>query len=230
MSPMSPLLGLVFTWVLAASSLGQQGEGAGQEEPRILPTGPAAKRADELLRDYTARIEKEIEQGRKEVERLRSELHQLIDVRDAMADAIGELRADLATKGVYSTEPVVVGPAPAQEKQAVPSQPQGVPFRRDLFYGLGSALPKEPSPQERERLRRLAPRADLKRMVERLRTEVEATRAEVDQLAYKLLELRAGVTASPGGFMGGMGYGASGTWFGSIGLPNMMGMGGQGMM
>jgi hypothetical protein len=219
-------------WVLAVGSLGQQGGGAGAEERRILPTGPAAKRADDLLCDYTARIEKEIEQGRKEVERLRSELHQLIDVRDAMADAIGELRADLAAKGVYSADPVVVGPAPAQEKQAAPSQPRGMPFRRDLFYGLGSALPKEPSPQEREQLRRLAPRADLKKMVGRLRGEVEATRAEVDQLAYKLLELRAGVTASPGGFggMGGMGYGASGTWFGSIGLPNMMGMGGQGMM
>src|SRR5262249_32319231 len=154
MSPFSPLPALVFTWVLAGSSLGQQGGGAGPEEQRILPTGPAAKRADDLLHDYTARIEKEIEQGRKEVEQLRSELHQLIDVRDAMADAIGEVRADLAAKGVYSAEPVDVGPARAQEKPAAPApHPRGVPFRRDLFYGLGSALPKEPSPQEREQLR-----------------------------------------------------------------------------
>ena len=36
----------------------------------VKPTGPAAKKADELIRGYTARIEKEIEQGRKEVERL----------------------------------------------------------------------------------------------------------------------------------------------------------------
>ena len=212
-------------------------QGNGQEEQRVLPTGPAAKKADDLLRDYTTRIEKEIDQGHKEVERLRAELHQLIDVRDAMADAIGELRADLASKGVYSADPVVTGPAPASEKQSTPTQPQGVTFRRDLFYGLGSALPKDPSPQQREQLRRLAPRADLKRMIERLREEVDETRAEVDQLAYRLLELRAGIPSSFQGFGGmgrGMGPGMRGgmggmgsmdtPWFDSIGLPRMGGM------
>ena len=33
---------------------------------------------------------------------------------------------------------------------------QGITFRRDFFYGLGSALPKEPSPEQLEQLRRLA--------------------------------------------------------------------------
>jgi predicted RNase H-like nuclease (RuvC/YqgF family) len=98
---------------------------------------------------------------------------------------------------------------------------QGVGFRRDLFYGLGSALPKEPTPEQREQLRRLAPRADLKRMIERLRAEVEETRTEVDQLAYKLLELRAGVPVSHQGF-GGMVVGVP--WFGSIGTQSGMGM------
>jgi hypothetical protein len=61
-------------------------------------------------------------------------------------------------------------------------------------------------------------------MIERLREEVEATRAEVDQLAYRLLNLRAGVPDSympmggmAGGMGGGMGGGFRGTWFGSIG-------------
>src|SRR5262245_38817753 len=69
------------------------------------PTGPAAKRADDLIRGYTARIEKEIEQGKKELDRLRAELHELIDVRYAMAEAIAELRGDLASKGTYSADP-----------------------------------------------------------------------------------------------------------------------------
>src|SRR3954467_9783641 len=143
MSRMRALFGLMIAWLLAVGSQ-VHAQGNGQEDKRVLPTGPAAKKADDLLRDYTARIEKEIEEGRKEVERLRAQLHQLIDVRDAMADAIGELRADLASKGVYSADPVVVGPSPAPEKKPTPSQPQGFSFRRDLCYGLGSALPKDP--------------------------------------------------------------------------------------
>ena len=58
-------------------------------------------------------------------------------------------------------------------------------------------------------------------MIERLRTEVEETRAEVDHLAYKLLELRAGIPVSFQGFggMGGIGGGTGVPWFGSMGVP-----------
>ena len=66
-------------------------------------------------------------------------------------------------------------------------------------------------------------------MVERLRAEVDEARSEVDQLAYKLLELSAGIPASPqgmgGGMMGGMG-GGNGQWFGTIG-SSMRGMNGM---
>ncbi len=202
------------------------------KEERVKPSGPAAKKAGELLRGYTSRIEKEIEQGHKEVQRLRAELHELIDVRYDMAEAISELRGELAANGTYSADPLIHG-QPAREgtgernKETSPQeqgQAPGVGLRRDLFYGLGSALPKEPSPQQREQLRRLAPRSDLKRMIERLRAEVEETRAEVDQLAYKLLELREGIPASFHGFGGGMGGGMGDPWFGSIGLTGMGGM------
>ena len=57
--------------------------------------------------------------------------------------------------------------------------------------------------------------------------EVEETRAEVDQLAYKLLELREGIPASFQGFAGGMGGGWGGMgspWFGSIGVQPGGGM------
>jgi hypothetical protein len=185
---------------------------------RVKPTGPVAKKADDLIQAYTARIEKEIDQSRKEVERLRSELHELIDVRYAMAEAIAELRGEMATKGTYSGDPAV--PSPAAQKAAVAPAP-AQPFHRDFVYGLGSALPKEPTAQQREQLRRLAPRSDLKRMIEGLRTEVDGTRAEVDVLAYKLLELSAGIPDSfrgmGGGMMGGIG-GGHGQWFGSMGM------------
>ena len=188
-------------------------------EPPVKPTGPAAKKADDLIRSYTARIEKEITQSQKELDRLRVELHELIDVRDDMAKTIADVRADLAAKGSYAADPPLLG-QPGPTVYGSPVQPaQAISSHRDLVYGLGSALPKNPSPQEREQLRRLAPRADLKRMIERLRAEVDDTRAEVDELAYKLLELRAGIPISPHG----MGPNTTGIWFGSMGtLGGMM--------
>jgi hypothetical protein len=193
-------------------------QGAATTEQPVKPTGPAAKKADDLIHSYTARIEKEIAQGQKELERLRAELHELIDVRDDMAKAIAEVRADLAAKGTYRADAVTLG-QPAAAVYGSPAQPaQSIPYHRDLVYGLGAALPKNPSPQEREQLRRLAPRVELKRMIDRLRTEVEDTRAEVDELAYKLLELRAGVPASSQG----MGGNATGMWFGSMGVQGGM--------
>ena len=109
------------------------------------------------------------------------------------------------------------------------------------------ALPKDPTPEQRDQLKRLAPRAELKRMVDRLRKEVEETRGEIDQLAYQLLELRSGVPSSysvfnragrgmmgMGGGMGGMGGGMNGIapfgpWFGSMGTQHGMGGMGGGM-
>jgi hypothetical protein len=227
-------LSLTATGSLMAQTGGNSNQEVANDERPAKPTGPAAKKADDLIRAYTARIEKEIEQGRKEVDRLRTELHELIDVRDAMAEAIAGLRGEMASKGTYSGEmfaPVQSAPKPAP----APAPAMATQFHRDFVYVLGSALPKEPTPEQREQLRRLAPRVDLKRMIVRLRAEVDETRDEVDQLAYKLLELNAGIPASfqgmGGGMMGGMGGGigggiggAYGQWFGSLGSP----MGGMG--
>jgi len=252
MSPKLSRFGLILVVALSlaagqsvmAQRAGNDNQNTPQENQPVKLTGPAAKKADDLIKGYTARIEKEIEQARKEIERLRTELHELIDVRYEMAATIAELRGELAAKGTYSAEPIVYGQAAAQDQNTTPAQGQ-VPenrFRRDLFYGLGSALPKDPTPEQRDQLRRLAPRAELKRMVDRLRAEIEETRTEVDQLAYQLLELRSGVPASyqafggMGGGMGGMGGGMGGMglpygpWFGSMGTPSGMGRMGGGMM
>jgi chorismate mutase len=241
-----------------AQRAGNDNQNTPQENQPVKLTGPAAKKADDLIKGYTARIEKEIEQARKEIERLRTELHELIDVRSEMAATIAEVRGELAAKGTYSAEPIIVQAA-AQDQNTTQAQGQGPGnrFRRDFLYGLGSALPKDPSPEQRDQLRRLAPRAELKRMVDRLRAEIEETRTEVDQLAYQLLELRSGVPASNQGFvgmgsgMGGMGGGMGGNggnmgpamrarmagmgipygpWFGTMGMPRGMGggMGGIG--
>ena len=175
-----------------AQGFGNPNETSPQDQQALRPSGPAAKKADDLIQGYTARIEKEIEQGRKEVDRLRAELHELIDLRFEMAAAIADLRGDMAAKGTYTADPIIYGQLAHQDTKTAPAQGQvqGMALRRDLFYGFGSSLPKEPTPQQREQLRRLARRADLKRMIERLRAEVEETRTEVDGLVYKLLELR----------------------------------------
>jgi hypothetical protein len=225
----------------AAQFGGNGGQGFDQEAQleAFKPTGPAARKADDLIRGYTARIEKEIERDRKELARLHAELKELIDLRYDMDTAIAEIRGELAAKGAYSADPIIQNQPGTQDRRPLQpnSQVQGLGLRRDLFYGLGSALPKEPSPEQRDQLRRLAPRASLKRMIERLRDEVEETRTEVDQLAYKLLELRAGVPISRqafggmGGGMGGMGggIGIGNPWFGSIGMQGGMGGMGAGM-
>ncbi len=237
MSPKLSRFGLVVALSLAAgqSVMAQPGGNDNQNTPQenqpVKLTGPAAKKADDLIKAYSARIEKEIDQARKEIERLRAELHELIDVRSEMAATIAEVRGELAAKGTYSAE-LIIGPAATQDQNTAPSQTQGPAnrFRRDIIYGLGSALPKDPTPEQRDQLRRLAPRAELKRMVDRLRAEVEETRTEIDQLAYKLLELRSGVPASRQGFGGMAGMGAYyGPWFGSMGMGGGMGGMGGGM-
>jgi hypothetical protein len=230
-------LAVILSVTFAGRVMAQPGgadQGAEKTPPPVKPTGPAAKKADDLIRSYTARIEKEIALGEKEVDRLRGELHELIDVRDDMAKAIAEVRADLAAKGTYRADPAIVVSQASSPGIGVPVAPYGpdVPVQaigpdgqvqaisspRDLVYGLGTALPKNPSPQEREQIRRLAPRVELKRMIERLRAQVEDMRAEVDELAYKVLELRAGVPTSSQG----MGGNANGMWFGSMRMQGGM--------
>jgi hypothetical protein len=223
--------GLMIVVGLATGQLVMAQRGGGPVERPERPTGPAAKKANDLISKYKARIEQEVEQDRKEAERLRTELHELIDVRSSMAEAIAELRGELAEMGTYSPDLVINEPANPQRQSAQPAQQPRAQVSRDLFYGIGSALPKDPTAQQREQLRRLAPRTDLKRILERLRTDVEDVRTEVDQLAYKLLELSSGVPDTRRGFGrmgGGMGGGgdfrAFGPWFDTIGS-----MGGQGM-
>lgn len=228
MSPNLVRFGLVVCLMLVTGrpAAAQPGSGGGVvDEDRVKPTGTAAKKADDLVRNYTSRIEKEIEQERKEATRLRKELHELIDIRQEMIDAIADLRGDLASKGAYSADQPLLGQQPPQDKK--PASPpgqgmvMGLSYGRDLFFGLGSALPKDPSPEQREQIRRLAPQADLRRTIERLRAEVDGERAEIDLLVYKLLELRAGVL--PYVQINGMSGPVAAPWFGSI---EMQGIGG----
>ena len=85
------------------------------------------------------------------------ELKELIDLRYEMATSIAEIHGELAAKGAYSGEFVVVqGQADTQAGKTTPQQGpvQGIAFRRDFIYGLGSALPQKPSPEQLEQLRR----------------------------------------------------------------------------
>ncbi len=141
MSPKNFRAGLVMTLCLAAGRpLLAQGFGPSPEHEPVKPTGPAAKRADDLIQAYTTRIEKEIEQERREIDQLRAQLHELIDLRYEVATAIADLRADLAAKGSYSADPVIIGGQGPVNQQArtEPQQAQAMPmqYHRDLFFGL----------------------------------------------------------------------------------------------
>ena len=90
------------------------------------PDGPAARKAEDLLNAHIARIEKENAEGRKEVDRLRAELHELVDVRYATSIAIADLKGELATKGVYSSNNLPVNAQPA------PGMTPGSPIRHGV--------------------------------------------------------------------------------------------------
>src|SRR5262249_47157656 len=143
--------GLLLALSLAAGQTAMaQLAGAVDQKP-VKPSGPAAKKADDLIRGYTSRIEKEIDQGHKEIQRLRTELHELIDIRYEIGEATADLRGELAANGTYSADPLIHRQPAAKDSQAAPPQAQGprqgMASRRDLFYGLGSAMPKNPTPQ-----------------------------------------------------------------------------------
>ena len=69
MSPKLPRFGLVVALSLAAgqSVMAQPGGNDNQNTPQenqpVKLTGPAAKKADDLIKGYSARIEKEIDAG-----------------------------------------------------------------------------------------------------------------------------------------------------------------------
>ena len=87
-------------------------------------------------------------------------------MRSEMAATIAEVRGELAAKGTYSAE-LIVGPAAAQIEHGALADArttESVPSRHHLRPG-GDALPKDPTPEQRDQLRRLATRAELKRMV-----------------------------------------------------------------
>ena len=203
-----------------------------------MPTGPAAKKADDLIRGYTMRIEKEIEQGRKEVERLRAELHELIDVRYEMADAIAELRGGPGGEGdVQRRSRRQSAGHPGRRSNRLRAGHQGSRSVATSSTAWAAPFPKDPSPEQREQLRRLAPRADLKRMIERLRGGRRDTRRG-RSTGLQAPELRAGIPASFRGLRrDGRRHGRHGRrhgrhgrentpGFDSIGLPRMGGIGG----
>jgi hypothetical protein len=127
--------------------MAQQGGLNAVEERRVKPSGPAAAKAADLLQRYTVRIEKEVEQERREVGRLRAELHELIDIRYDMANAITELRSDLAAKGRYSVDGAILGQARAGQKDGCAAGSRarsGVASRFVLWLGQCSA--ERPNP------------------------------------------------------------------------------------
>ena len=163
MSPKLTRFGLVVALSLAAgqSVMAQRGGNGNQNTPQenqpVKLTGPAAKKADDLIKGYTARIEKEIDQARKEIERLRTELHELIDVRSEMAATIAEVRVSWRRRGRTCTEPHhraggryrtehIARRAGTRARESVPSRPLLRP---------GGRLPKDPTPEQRDQLRRL---------------------------------------------------------------------------
>jgi len=83
-----------------------QDRGSGPDSSRIRndsDENPASK-IDKAIEVYDSRAEQELEQTRKDIDRLRKQLSELNDLRLDMVIAVAQLRADLASQAAVSQE------------------------------------------------------------------------------------------------------------------------------
>lgn len=147
----------------------------------------ATERINKAIQTYESYREKmgpNVDQTRKEIDRLRDELEELVKLRSDMAISLAEIRADMATS--HMAGPVVVTGGP---------QPGGQFAGQQFAYGAappGSAgRPQELSREDRQRMRREALNQELRQVQEQLRMEVDQTRGQTDQLVGQIRDLRA---------------------------------------
>jgi len=139
----------------------------------------SSRKLEKALHDYQDRSARDLEQTRKDLDRMRKELSELIDLRIDMAISAAELRAAVGTPGMspgYPGAPGIMG-APTQFSPGYPSP------------GMGSA--GAGSEADRQHRRAAALNQELRQVQDALRSEIQQTRSQTDQLVTQVRLLRA---------------------------------------
>jgi hypothetical protein len=145
---------------------------SGDSRGRYDGTGASAERVDKALQDYQSRLGQDVEQSRKDIDRMRKELRDLIDTRFDMVLSLAELRADMGV-------PVAAPGAPAPPGTVIPEP------------GVVYAGPKTMSETDRQHQRAAILHQELRQIQDVVRNDLQQARSQTDQLVAQLRTLRA---------------------------------------
>ena len=127
----------------------------------------SAQKIDKTIQAYQNRSVQDLEQTRKDLDRMRKELRELVEVRFDMAIAAAELRAETGNTGLPGTF----------------GSPAGFP-------GSAGFQAAAPSGKDRQTQGAAAMNQELRQVQELLRSEIQQARNQTDQLVAQLRELR----------------------------------------
>jgi hypothetical protein len=136
-----------------------QGREAGEENPE--------KRVDKAIQSYESRADQELEQARKDIDRLRKELSELAELQFSMAISLAELQAEIRAQAAVDNGAAGVADSSDSEKASSTVD------------------------QTRQRLRTIELTKELRQLQDNLRSLVQQKRNETDQFVAQLRILRA---------------------------------------
>jgi len=128
----------------------------------------SAQKIDKTIQAYQNRSVQDLEQTRKDLDRMRKELRELVEVRFDMAIAAAEIRAETGGSGL----PGAFG------------SPAG-------FQGSAGFQAAASSGKDRQTQGAAAMNQELRQVQELLRSEIQQARTQTDQLVAQLRDLRA---------------------------------------
>jgi hypothetical protein len=128
----------------------------------------SAQKIDKTIQAYQSRSVQDLDQTRKDLDRMRKELRELIELRIDMAISAAELRADAVNQGYPRGNTSFAGYPGSAENQA-----------------------GEKSGRDRQNQEAAAMNQELRQVQELLRSEIQQARTQTDQLVAQLRELRA---------------------------------------
>jgi hypothetical protein len=130
----------------------------------------AAQKIDKTIQAYQSRSVQDLDQTRKDLDRMRKELRELLELRIDMAISAAELRADVMN----------------------PGYPRGNTSSASAGYpGSAENQAGEKSERDRQNQEAAAVTQELRQVQDLLRSEIQQARNQTDQFVAQLRDLRA---------------------------------------
>ena len=144
---------------------------------------------DKALEAYEERSGRNVDQCRKEMEQLRKELHELIDLRIKMALSLAEIRARAATK-LSQAEVHTRSDMTSDTALRAQRQPQGNPYIGTNYPGASTKGSPNAWPGNRPQAYSTALSSEVQQLHAQLRSEVDQQQSQVAQLVTQLRTLQ----------------------------------------